>query len=465
MHSKFDVIIIGGGPGGYVAAIRASQLKLKVAVIEREHMGGICLNWGCIPTKALLHISEIVNTCRNAHHYGVNIENINFDVKKMVEYSRNVAAKLASGVQKLMDKNQISVIKGQAKILGPNEISVAVEGDSKELKISANDIVIATGARPRSIEQIPVDGKLIWDYKHAMTPNFIPKKLLIIGSGAIGVEFASFYNFLGSNVTIMEASSKILTTEDAEVSNYAKKSFEKRGIEIKTDCKVISADIRKNEVSITYQNSNETKSELFDCVILAIGVIANTQNLGLENTKVKLKSNSIVTDEYGETDEPSIYAIGDVASAPWLAHKASHEGILCIEKIAGLQVKPINKYNIPSCIYSYPQIASVGMTEETAKSNYKEIKIGKFPLYANGKAISANKTEGFVKTIFNSQTGELLGAHLIGPDVTELINALVIAKNLEAVEDDLIHTIFPHPTLSESIHESVLEAFKKAIHL
>ena len=465
MDEKFDVIIIGGGPAGYVAAIRASQLKLKVALIEREHLGGVCLNWGCIPTKALLKISEMVQTCKNAKHYGINIGGeISFDIAKMVKYSRDVSQKLASGVEKLMLKNKVTVIKAEAKLSGQGGVSVTTL-DNKQQKLAAKHIIIATGASPRQSDAIKVDGQYIWNYRHAMVPESLPKKLLIIGSGAIGIEFASFYNLLGVEVTIMEVAERILTNEDAEVSSYVQKVFEKRGIKIATNTKVTGSKIVSNEVNVEFIRNNQTHNEVFDRVILAIGVVANTQNIGLESTKVKLERGSIKTNSHCETDEPKVHAVGDVASAPWLAHKASHEAILCVEKIAGLPVKPINVLDIPSCTYSYPQIASFGMNEAVARQKCKNVKIGNFPLYANGKAIAIDKTDGFVKTIFDGDTGELLGAHLVGADVTEMIQGLLIAKNLEATEEDLMHTIFPHPTISEAIHESVLSAWGKTLHL
>lgn len=461
MQEKFDVIIIGGGPGGYVAAIRAAQLKLKVALIEKEHLGGICLNWGCIPTKALLKVAEVLHTCQHAEQFGIKVGKVSFDLKKMVQYSRDVSAKLAKGVEGLMKKNGVKVFQGSGKISGKGEVTVG-----EDQRILGNNIIIATGARPRELPAIKFDGKLIWNYKHAMTPDKLPKSLLVVGSGAIGVEFASFYNMLGVEVTIMEILPQIMAQEDAEVAAAARKVFEKRGIKILVKTEVLQTMASSDHVKVKYRDeAGKAHDTRFDRVISAVGVVANTENLGLESTKVKVERGIIKTNEYLETDEPKVFAIGDVAAAPWLAHKASHEGILCVEKIAGQKVHPIKRENIPACTYSYPQVASLGLTEQAAREKYKDIKVGRFPLFANGKAIALAETEGFIKTIFDPKTGELLGAHMIGAEVTEMIQGYTIAKTMEATEADLMHTIFPHPTISEAMHESVLDAFGRVVHL
>ncbi len=464
MQEKFDIIIIGGGPGGYVAAVRAAQLKLKVALVEREHLGGICLNWGCIPTKALLRVSEVLHTCQHAEAFGITVGKVSFDLSKMVKYSRDVSAKLAGGVAGLMKKNGVKIFEGSGKLAGKGEVIVSMGG--KDVRLSVSNIIIATGARPRELPAIKFDGKLIWNYKHAMTPDKLPKSLLIVGSGAIGIEFASFYNMLGVDVTVMEILPQILAQEDAEIAAAARKSFEKRGIKILTKTEVLQTNPSGDSVAVKFRDeAGKVHDAKFNRVISAVGVVANTENLGLENTKVKVEHGVIKTNEYLETDEPKVFAIGDVVAAPWLAHKASHEGVICVEKIAGLPVHPMRRENIPACTYSYPQIASIGLTEASAREKYKDIKVGRFPLYANGKALAIGETEGFVKTIFDPKTGELLGAHLIGAEVTEMIQGFTIAKTMEATEAELIHSIFPHPTISEAMHESVLDAFGKVIHL
>lgn len=464
MNQKFDVVIIGGGPGGYVAAIRASQLKLKVALVEKEHLGGICLNWGCIPTKALLKASEVYHTCKEAAAFGVKVKGVEFDLDAMVKYSRDVSEKLAKGVAGLMKKNGVTVFEGTGKLDGKNTVSV--ESKAGTSKITASNIIIATGARSRELPTIKVDGKYIWNYKHAMTPDSMPKKLLVVGSGAIGAEFASFYNMLGADVTIMEISSRILSQEDSEVSAFAAKAFTKRGIKLLNKTEVLQTNPKGKGVEVKYRDeSGKTHDEMFDRVISAVGVVANTEGLGLEKTKVKIERGVIKTNGYMETDEPGVYAIGDVVSAPWLAHKASHEGVICVEKIAGLKPHPMKRENIPACTYTYPQVASIGLTEESAKEKYKDIKVGRFPLYANGKAIAIGETDGFIKTIFDTKTGELLGAHMIGAEVTEMIQGFAIAKTMEATEAEIMHTIFPHPTVSEAMHESVLDAWGRVIHL
>jgi dihydrolipoamide dehydrogenase len=464
MSNEFDVVVIGAGPGGYVAAIRASQLKLKTAIIEREHLGGICLNWGCIPTKALLKTSEIYHSIKNAEQYGITCKNVSVDFGKVVARSREVAQKLSQGIKGLMKKNNITVLDGHGKLLGTNKVSIT--NGSKTEEIKAKHIIIATGARAREVEGLKPDGKNIWTYKEAMVPKELPKSLLVVGSGAIGIEFASFYNMFGVDVTVVEISSRILMAEDEEIAATAHKSFEKRGIKIITNTQVKEAKAEKNGVTVTLLNKDgkSTKAS-FDKVISAVGIVANVENIGLEKTKIKLEKGFIKTDAFMHTDEPSIYAIGDVTSPPWLAHKASHEAVLCVEKIAGLKGHPIKRENIPGCTYCYPQIASVGLSEAKAKELGRKIKVGKFPFFANGKAIALGETEGFIKTIFDEKTGELLGAHMIGPEVTEMIQSLALAKTAELTEAELMHNIFPHPTLSEAIHESVLDAYKKVLHI
>lgn len=457
---KYDVLVIGGGPGGYVAAIRASQLGLKTAVVERDKMGGVCLNWGCIPTKALLRSSEVHHLIQNADQFGITVKGVEFDLKKVVDRSRKVSSQLSSGIDHLMKKNKIDVIKGTAKILSPGKVSVASN------KIEAKHIIIATGARARILPGLEPDGDLIMSYKEAMTPTKFPKKLLVVGSGAIGVEFASFYRNMGAEVTIVEIADRIMPVEDQEVSAFMKKSFETQGMRIMTGAKLESVEKKKNKVTAKITDGKKEIKEDFDSVITAVGIQANTEELGLENTKVQLDKGSIHTNQWCETNEKGIYAIGDVAGAPWLAHKASHEGVICIEKIAGgKKVHPMKKELIPGCTYAMPQVASVGLTEDQAKEQGYAVKVGKFPFIANGKAIALGDTNGFVKTIFNEKTGELLGAHMVGAEVTEMIQGYVVAMGMETTEEELMHTIFPHPTLSESMHESVLNAYGRAIHI
>ncbi len=456
---EFDVIVIGAGPGGYVAAIRASQLGLKAAVVERENLGGICLNWGCIPTKALLRSAEVYHTMQHSSDYGIKCEKVSFDFQSIIERSRGVSKKLSGGIGHLMKKNKITVINGTAKLLGNGKLAV----DKEEYK--AKHIIIATGARARELPTLKPDGKNIWTYREAMTPKELPKSLIVVGSGAIGIEFASFYNMLGSEVTVVEIMPRILSAEDEEIAAIAHKSFEKRGIKILTGTEVLEAKTSGNKVSVKVKGKDGKESVLVvEKVISAVGVVANVENLGLEKTKVKLEKGFIKTNEYCATDEVGVYAIGDVTSPPWLAHKASHEGIICVEKIAGKNAHPMKRENIPGCTYCYPQIASVGLTEAKAKEKGLKIKVGRFPFMANGKAIALGETEGMIKTIFDEKTGELLGAHMIGAEVTELIQGFVIGKTMECTEADLMHTIFPHPTLSEMMHESVLDAFGRVIH-
>ena len=458
----FDLIVLGAGPGGYVAAIRASQLGLNVAVVEREHLGGICLNWGCIPTKAMLRSAEVYHLAERAKEFGLSAEKINFDLNKIVERSRKISGQLNQGVGHLLKKNKVTVFSGEAKLLDRSNVSI--NSDGKYEKITAKNIVLATGARARELPGMEADGDLVWTYKHALTPSRMPKKLLVIGSGAIGVEFASFYNTFGANTTIVEVLDRILPVEDEDVSSLAAEQFAKQGMTIKTGAKVQKLEKKKNQVVASIDCNGVTEVLEFDTVISAVGIIGNIEGLGLEEVGVETKANHVVTDEYCETTASGIYAIGDLTGAPWLAHKASHEGVLVAEKIAGQSVKPINPIAIPGCTYSYPQIASVGLTEAQAQKAGYKINVGKFPFIGNGKAIALGEKEGFIKTIFDTSSGELLGAHMIGAEVTELIQGYVIGQALETTEDDLIHAVFPHPTLSEMMHESVLDAHSRVIH-
>jgi dihydrolipoamide dehydrogenase len=462
--TQFDVIVIGGGPGGYVAAIRASQLGMRAAVVEREHLGGICLNWGCIPTKALLRSAEVAHMLRHLGDYGFSAKEWSFDLAKVVERSRKVAGQLNSGVKHLMKKNKVTVIDGHAKLLGKGRISVEKDGKPAG-EFGAKHIIVATGARARELPGLEADQKLVWTYRKAMVPDVMPKSLLVIGSGAIGIEFASFYNALGAKVTVVEVVDRILPAEDEEISAFARKSFEKQGIRIVTGAKISGLDKGSNDVTVKFEAGGKAESLTVDRVILAVGITGNVEGIGLENTKVRTERNHIVVNEWLETDEPGVYAIGDVVGAPWLAHKASHEGVLCIERIAGVEgLHPLDVRNVPGCTYSHPQVASVGLTESKAKEAGYEVKVGRFPFVGNGKAIALGEVEGMVKTVFDAKTGELLGAHMIGAEVTELIQGYVVARTLETTEAELMHTIFAHPTLSEMMHEAVLDAYGRAIH-
>lgn len=467
---KFDLCVIGAGPGGYVAAIRAAQLGLKVAIVEANHLGGICLNWGCIPTKALLKSAEVHHLLHNLDSFGFSAENVKFDFTKIIERSRGVSKKLSGGIAGLMKKNKIEVIDGFAKFLDAKKISVTKDG-AEVAQVEAGHFIIATGARARVIPGMEPDVENIWTYREAMTPKALPKSILVVGSGAIGVEFASFYRNMGSQVTIIEMAANILPVEDEEISKLAHKSFEKQGIKIHTSASLKSLKKGKGEVTASVEIAGKVEEIKAEKVIMAVGIVANTENLGLEKTKVKLEKGNIVTNGYMETSDANIFAIGDVAGAPWLAHKASHEGTIAAEKIASKmnkydakKIHPIKKDNIPGCTYSMPQIASVGLTEKKAKDAGKKVKVGRFPYMANGKAIAAGETEGLIKVIFDEKTGELLGAHLIGAEVTEMIQGYVIAKQAELTEEDLMHTIFAHPTMSEMMHEAVLDAYGKVIH-
>ncbi len=461
---EFDLVVIGAGPGGYVAAIRAAQLGLKTAIVEREHLGGVCLNWGCIPTKALLRSAEVKHLIDHAEEFGIKVAKPEIMLDKVVERSRKVSAQLAGGIKHLMKKNKVTVFEGHATLKGKAGVSVKLN-DGKIEDLKAKHIIIATGARARTLPHLEADGEIVWTARHAMVPKVMPKSLIIVGSGAIGIEFASFYRTMGVDVTVIEMIDRILPQEDPEISVLALKAFEKQGMKFKLSSTVEKLEKTKSGAKITVKTHQGSEHLEASNVILAIGIIGNTDHLGLENTKVKIEKNQIHTNEWCETAEPGLYAIGDVAGAPWLAHKASHEAIICVEKIAAVKdVHPLDKSKIPGCTYSLPQVASIGLTEDKAKAAGFEIKVGRFPYVGNGKAIALGDAEGLVKTIFNAKTGELLGAHMIGAEVTELIQGFGIAKTLETTETDLMHTVFPHPTLSEMMHESVLSAYGRAIH-
>ena len=463
--SQTDLIIIGGGPGGYVAAIRAAQLGMKVTVVEREHMGGICLNWGCIPTKALLRSSEVFSLIKHADAFGISVKEATFDLKKIVERSRGVAGQLSAGVKHLMKKNKVEVVDGTARLLGKGKVEVTKDG-KKVADLAAKNIIIATGARARALPGMEADGRLVWTYKEAMVPATMPKSLLVVGSGAIGIEFASFYRTLGVDVTVVEVMERILPVEDEEISALARKAFEKQGMKIITGAVVKKLDKGKDNVTATIEQGGKATQTTFDRVIMAVGITGNVENLGLENTKAKVEKGHIAINQWCETGEPGLYAIGDVAGPPWLAHKASHEGVICVEKIAGVKgVHPLDVSNIPGCTYCSPQVASVGMTEAKAKAAGREVRVGKFPFIGNGKAIALGEPEGMVKTVFDAKTGELLGAHMIGAEVTEMIQGYVVARTMESTEAELMHTVFPHPTISEAMHEAVLAAYGRAVHI
>ena len=464
MSLSTDILIIGGGPGGYVAAIRAAQLGMKVTLVEREHLGGICLNWGCIPTKALLRSAEMMTNIKHADVYGISVKDISFDVKKIVDRSRKVASQLSGGVKHLLKKNKVDVMDGSARLLGKGKVEVT--RGNEETEITAKHIIIATGARARSLPGLEADGKVVWTYKEAMVPDIMPKTLLVVGSGAIGIEFASFYRALGAEVTVVEVMDRVLPVEDEEISAIAKKSFEKQGMKIMVGATVKKLDRGTNSVMATIEQGGQAIQATFERVIMAVGITGNSENLGLENTKVKTDRGHIKINEWCATEEPGVYAIGDVVGAPWLAHKASHEGVICVEKIAGVKdVHPLRVDNIPGCTYCSPQVASVGMTEAKAKAAGREVRVGRFPFIGNGKAIALGEPEGLAKVVFDANTGELLGAHLIGPEVTELIQGYVVARTLESTEKELMHTVFPHPTISEVMHEAVLDAYGRAIHI
>ncbi len=465
MAEQFDLVVVGGGPGGYVAAIRAAQLKMKVALVEREHLGGICLNWGCIPTKALLRASEINHLLHSLDQYGFAADNVRYDFAKVVKRSRQVASQLSSGVKGLLKKNKVTVFDGSGKLAGPGKLSVTGKDGKPVAEIAAQHIILATGARARVIPGIEPDGKLIWSYREALQPDIMPKKLVVIGSGAIGSEFASFYLNMGAEVTLIEVMDRILPVEDAEVSAFVQKSFTKQGMKVITGARVQGVRKTADGIVAVVEAGNKVQEIAADRLISAVGIVGNVENLGLEGTKVKVERTHIVTDEYGRTGEPGVYAIGDLTGAPWLAHKASHEGIITVEAIAGLHPHAMDVSNIPGCTYCRPQVASVGLTEAKAKEAGHEVRVGRFPFIGNGKAIALGEPEGFVKTVFDAKTGALLGAHMVGPEVTEMIQGYTIARTLETTEAELMHTVFPHPTVSEAMHESVLDAYGRVIHI
>ena len=459
----FDMIVIGAGPGGYVAAIRGAQLGLSVAIVEREHLGGICLNWGCIPTKALLRSAEVFHLMHRAKEFGLSAQGIGFDLAAVVARSRGVAKQLSGGIGHLMKKNKITVVMGTASLAGQGRVTVKTDTGSEEL--TGKSIVLATGARARELPGLEADGDLVWTYKHALQAKRMPKKLLVIGSGAIGIEFASFFNTLGADTTVVEVLDRVLPVEDAEISALAKKAFVKQGMKILEKTTVKKLDRSPGKVVAHLEDAKGTTTAEFDTVISAVGIIGNVENLGLEALGVNIDRTHVVTDEFCRTGVPGLFAIGDIAGAPWLAHKASHEGVMVAELIAGGHPHPIKPGSIAGCTYCQPQVASVGLTEAKAKEQGFEVKVGRFPFIGNGKAIALGEAEGLVKTVFDAKTGELLGAHMIGAEVTELIQGYVIGRTLETTEEDLMNTVFPHPTLSEMMHESVLDAYGRALHI
>ncbi len=464
---SFDLIVIGAGPGGYVAAIRAAQLGLSVAVVEREHLGGICLNWGCIPTKALLRSAEVFHLMERAKEFGLSADKIGYDLDAVVKRSRGVAKQLSGGVGHLLKKNKVTVVMGAATLPAKGKVSVKTDTGTEEL--TAKNIILATGARARELPGLEADGDLVWTYKHALNPPRMPKKLLVIGSGAIGIEFASFFNTLGADTTVVEVMDRVLPVEDAEIAGFAKKQFVKQGMTIMEKSMVKQLDRAPNKagggkVTAHVESGGKLEKMEFDTVISAVGIVGNVEGLGLEALGVKLDRTHVVTDEFCRTGIEGLYAIGDIADAPWLAHKASHEGVMVAELIAGKHAHPVKPESIAGCTYCQPQVASVGYTEAKAKELGYDIKVGRFPFIGNGKAIALGEPEGMVKTVFDAKTGELLGAHMVGAEVTELIQGYVIGRQLETTEEDLMQTVFPHPTLSEMMHESVLDAYGRAIH-
>jgi dihydrolipoamide dehydrogenase len=461
---SYDLAVIGAGPGGYVAAIRAAQLGLKAVVIEREHLGGICLNWGCIPTKALLRTAEVYHLMRHAGDFGLKADAIGFDLGKVVDRSRKVAGRLSQGVGYLLKKNRIAVVDGAARIAGKGRIAVTGKTSAE---IAAKHIIVATGARARTLPGLEPDGRLVWSYKEAMVPPAMPRSLLVIGSGAIGIEFASFYRTLGSEVTVVEIMDRVLPVEDEEISALALKAFAKQGMKIRTGTTVAGLKRGADSVTATLKaKDGRTDEPTVDRVILAVGITGNVEGLGLEALGVEIEKGHIAIDEWGRTAADGIYAIGDVAGPPWLAHKASHEGIACVERIAGFAgAHPVRPGSIPGCTYCMPQVASVGLTEAAAKAKGHAVKVGRFPFMGNGKAIALGEPEGLVKTVFDAQSGELLGAHMIGAEVTELIQGYAVARTLETTEAELMATVFPHPTLSEMMHEAVLDAYGRVVHI
>jgi len=461
--NSFDLIVIGAGPGGYVAAIRGAQLGLKVAIVERENMGGICLNWGCIPTKAMLRSSEVFHLMHRAKEFGLKAEKVGYDLDAVVKRSRAVAAQLSGGIGHLMKKNKITTVMGVATIPAKGKVSVKTEKGTEEL--TAKNIILATGARARELPGLEADGDLVWTYRTALTPPRMPKKLLVIGSGAIGIEFASFYNTLGCDTTVVEVMDRILPVEDAEISAFAKKAFKKQGMKIMEKTMVKKLDRAVGKVTAHIETNGKVEKQDFDTVISAVGIVGNVEDLGLEALGVKIDRTHVVVDEYCRTGVDGLYAIGDIAGAPWLAHKASHEGVMVAELIAGGHPHAVRPESIAGCTYCHPQVASVGYSEAKAKEMGYDIKVGRFPFIGNGKAIALGEAEGMIKTVFDAKTGELLGAHMVGAEVTEMIQGYVIGRQLETTEEDLMNTVFPHPTLSEMMHESVLDAFDRVIHM
>ena len=462
-ENAYDVIVIGAGPGGYVAAIRAAQLGLKTIVVEREHMGGICLNWGCIPTKAMLRSSEVYHLMQRAKEFGLSAQGIDYDLDAVVARSRAIAKQLNGGVSHLLKKNKVTALMGAATLTAPGQVSVKTAKGEESL--SAKHIIIATGARARELPGLEGDGDLVWTYKTALTPPRMPKKLLVIGSGAIGIEFANFYNTLGVDTTVVEVMDRVMPVEDAEISAFAQKAFEKQGMKIRTKTMVKQLDRGQGSVTAHIEQNGKVTTEVFDTVISAVGIVGNVEDLGLEALGVDVDRTHVKTDAYCRTAVAGVYAIGDVAGAPWLAHKASHEGVMVAEIIAGGTPHPVKPESIAGCTYCTPQVASVGYTEAQAKEAGHEVRVGRFPFIGNGKAIALGESEGMVKTVFDAKTGELLGAHMIGAEVTELIQGYVVGRQLETTEEDLMQTVFPHPTLSEMMHESVLDAWDRAIHI
>ncbi len=462
-RNNFDVVVIGAGPGGYVAAIRSAQLGLKTAIVEKEHMGGICLNWGCIPTKAMLRSAEIFHLMHRANEFGLNAEKISFDLQAVIKRSRGISKKLNQGVTHLLKKNKVISFIGEATILEKGKIRVLKDKNAEELL--TDNIIIASGARARELPGLEADGEIVWTYKHALTPTRMPKKLLVVGSGAIGIEFASFYNTLGSDTTVIELVDRILPAEDAEIANFANKQFLKQGMKILTQTSIKKIELKNNLANIQMEQAGKIINEQFDTVISAVGIVGNIEGLGLEKMPIETENSHIITDRNCNVGIEGIYAIGDVAGAPWLAHKASHEGVMVAELIAGKEVHTVDPRSIAGCTYCNPQIASVGLTEEEAQKKGLKVKVGRFPFIGNGKAIALGEEEGLIKTIFDVDTGELLGAHMVGAEVTELIQGYVLGQKLETTEEDLISTVFPHPTLSEMMHESVLDAYDRAIHI
>ncbi|OWU83889.1 dihydrolipoamide dehydrogenase [Oceanicola sp. 22II-s10i] len=460
---SYDMIVIGAGPGGYVAAIRAAQLGLKTCVVEREHLGGICLNWGCIPTKALLRSAEVFHFMERAKDYGLSAEKIGFDLEAVVGRSRGVAKQMEGGVKHLLKKNKVDVVMGAATLPAKGKVSVKTDAGTEDL--TAKHIVLATGARARELPGLEADGDLVWTYRHALKPVRMPKKLLVIGSGAIGIEFASFFNTLGADTTVVEVMDRVLPVEDEEISAFAKKQFVKQGMTIMEKAMVKQLDRAKGKVTAHIETGGKVEKLEFDTVISAVGIVGNVEGLGLEELGVKVDRTHVVTDEFCRTGVEGLYAIGDIAGAPWLAHKASHEGVMVAELIAGGHPHPVKPSSIAGCTYCHPQVASVGLTEAKAKEQGYKVKVGRFPFIGNGKAVALGEPEGMVKTVFDEKTGELLGAHMVGAEVTELIQGYVVGRQLETTEEDLMNTVFPHPTLSEMMHESVLAAYGRAIHI